>query len=471
MKHLQLFNTFQPILESYRDIKRSDYSNKYEHQFAEYALNEKPLHWDEAERAACRALYGNREVGVVYHGNRINDESNLQKLEEIKSGLAAGEHPTYFMGLKSVSPYRDEAESFALYVKSYDEATTFRMIQSAVYRGSSGRYGSFLITVKPTAEQVILANFGEGKRPKTSAETEAIIYGDVEVVDIHIYYPLTKETYLEQFKEMSPLALFNDFYYRWFSEKKLPRPDSSYIISLLSKIDNEEEAISFVTRLYKGGFVFSFVTSEEFLACPQLKSLLKYITVNDENGRFIFNFTTKKVGASSIKGLGEYLATLPKYKKLTSSKQDEILTRPFKITAEISVKRHMGIYFQLDSNARIILRILVNYKERGITKKHPIINEFNVSIKNMLDELIMGKHISDVDDQTLSDMDGFLHSLYYELQGGVPSVIDMSYIRTVMRYLYSDFAHRYSSQGDDEFSYKLRLYGKLTAYALKIMSL
>src|SRR6478735_1503261 len=115
MKYLKTYSEF--INESYQDLSERDFQDEYDEKFANYALNERPFYLSDEDVEECKKIYGNRDVGIVYHGGKIDSLEYLNIIENLKKGDILN------MKFKSCSPYFDEAQSFAFYIKSYDEYT------------------------------------------------------------------------------------------------------------------------------------------------------------------------------------------------------------------------------------------------------------------------------------------------------------------------------------------------------------
>jgi hypothetical protein len=462
MKYLKTFESFK-INEAYRELDRSDYENKYDYDFANYALNERPFGWSEEDIKKARELYGNRDVGVVYHGGKLDNKEFNDKVRALKPG------DTIKVKLMSSTPEYSTAESFALYVKSYDEMTMMYALKDAIDNGSAGEYGTYVVTLKPKPEQVIVANFGEGKKPTSSAETEAVLYGDIEVVDVKIFDPLNKETYLEDFMEMHPNSLDNDFMKRWFRSKRLERPDSDYIKKILSKIKNEDEAIEFIEKQYSGGWVFDYVTLDEFMSNKFLKKQMDKIIFKD--GHFEFDFGGKRnPGVSAIKGLKEYV--WKNNKKVLLDYYNELLKDP-----EIDMNFKESSYSMGDGEHQVYIndkarKLLLAYKkliEVGQKPKmHPKLEELENELEKYFDDNIIGKHIKDVSVQELEGIERTLQNIGYYGQI-LNGIIDKNVLTAGLVYLYQNFAHRWNMTDKDD-SNKMYKYKRIVEKALQLLT-
>lgn len=74
----------QFLKEAYQDLSDQKFNDVYDREFAHYALNERPIRWNETQRETCRKLYGGIDVGTVYHGGKINTEEAYDLLSKLK---------------------------------------------------------------------------------------------------------------------------------------------------------------------------------------------------------------------------------------------------------------------------------------------------------------------------------------------------------------------------------------------------
>lgn len=460
MRHLKTFNKFK-INEAYRELDRSDYRNDYDYAFANYALNEKPFGFNEEQRKKAQSLYGNREVGVIYHGGKLNNKEHSEIIKSLKPG------DTIKANMMSATPEYSTAESFALYVKSYDEMTMMYALKDAIENGSAGTYGTFVVTLKPKPEQVIFSTYGEGETPTRSAETEVVLYGDIEVVDIKIFEPLSKETYLEDFMEMSPLSLSNDFMKRWFSSNKLPRPNSDYIKKVLNKITSDEEAIEFITNQSEKRWVFGELTMDEAGSNKYIKK--QFTNVVFENGNFYFDFPGK-VHIGVIDGLKEWTwnnnrtVLLDYYNEISKNSDVKIEFKENRSWAKDEYD------INISDSARRLLNVYSKLKELGESVKlHPQIKSFENDIVGYFEDVIIGKHIKDFSSKELEAMRNTLRNL--ENYGDVIlKVIGVDAIKPGLLYLYQSFAHRHQANTKED-KYKIRDYAEIVPYALKLLTI
>lgn len=275
-------------------LNNTDFKDKFDRLFAEYAINEMPLYLSDTEREKCKDVYGGVDVGIVYHGGKINTLHDYELLTRIKNG----ETKTINMRFKSATPDKSTAKSFADYIKSYDTLTMLKQLSNAYERGSSGEFGSYIIKLKPKKENVIYSTFGDTKMKLTrTAETECILFGDIEVVSIEIYEVITKQNYLELITKSSIFDLYeNSFLKEWLRHHKI---DSSiYSDLILEKIINlnEKDLLEFLTNPVD----FGTITFDDVKQNPNFESLMKRIKIrkgipfidNKEIKPFNFNDTS-----------------------------------------------------------------------------------------------------------------------------------------------------------------------------------
>lgn len=200
------------LTEAYHEI--SDSITGLDRDFADYALNEYPLGWDTHEIDQARQQFGGVDVGRVYRGIKIHSAEQLQEVTQLSEGGGYVD-----MRLESASPEWGTAASFANYVKSYDELTMMRELNRAIKNGSAGAFGTAILTLEPSANQVIVKTYTSGneiqhnpnwRAPERSAEAEVILYGKIKCVGASIIPPLTKanwkETLLTTIKSVQQIA-------------------------------------------------------------------------------------------------------------------------------------------------------------------------------------------------------------------------------------------------------------------------
>jgi len=104
---------------------------------------------------------------------------------------------TTTVNMKSYSHFKSTARGFADFVKSYDPTVGGPAMKRALERGSSGEFGSYLITIEAD-ENTILINTQRPDGVTRSAESELIVDGTVNVVSVEIMAPLQVDTWQEQ---------------------------------------------------------------------------------------------------------------------------------------------------------------------------------------------------------------------------------------------------------------------------------
>lgn len=460
------FNNF--INESYSDLSHYDFKDEYDEIFVKYALNEYPIHMSDRERKEASKIYGNRDVGIVYHGGKINSKEFYNNLKKLKSG------DTIKVEYMSATPYYDEAESFAMYVKSYDELTMMYALKDAIERGSAGEFGSYVITLKPKPEQVIFSTFGQGEKPTTAAETECVLYGDIEVLDVKIYERLTKDNYKQEFEKMSLESYFNDFIPRWMFKHKIPRPDSNWIVKwVLGKIKTEDDAIKFIQDLRnKRGFIFKYIDFEEFKQNKILFGLLDKIEFY--NNWFVFMFDKSDKDNKNLNPLINIIPNLKTYIWEENSEflfqyYNDLLKKPAKM--DIEERNILGKYeFKFDQISNRLFTTAEKLKEIGIDVKiHPELKNFESKLNNILKDLILNKHIDDVEATDIEQIEYFFNEIHTRLKKVLPHM-EKTILKQALSYYFNNFAHRFKIKDQNDKN-KLLKYKDSLEDAFKVMSM
>lgn len=448
----------------------SEYKNKYDYEFGRYALDERPLFWSDEEMDECRALYGGQNIGTAYHGNRIKTADQLKTLETIKAKLDSGQRASYRMGLKSVSPDYNTALSFALYVKSYDTGVMLQQLAAAMKQGSSGAYGAFVITVEPKPEQVILCAYRKlGHKLTSTAEEEAIVNGEIEVTNIEIYYPLQKDNYLEHLEQLSPFALFNDFYASWMKSNKIPRPDAHYITAILNKLKTEDEAVKFMIGSTKAPFVFGQLQLDEFLSVPIFQSLLKYVKF--DKTYFTFQFGGVSIGLGIVDGLTDYVLSLPQFRKMFDIEYSALMKNEYRV-GMTGLDRGKGkamyayMYLEMDSNARSMLLMVRTYRSLNVKKTPPVVLEMSRLFDKLYTDYIIGKSLKEIDEEELRTAVKILQETAKLSRIGVLPLLDTTKIKEGCQWYYHHFAHRFSGSKKGSYDNMMRYYSEGLKYCM-----
>lgn len=239
------------------DYERCEAYDGYDKDICNYIFNETPLYWNKEEIEEVKQKYGNVNVkSSLWHGGKISSEEELDKLSNLKPG-----DTMTFDHLFSTSRYKEEAKSFAFYVKSYDEMTMIRALQATYKRGSAGKFGGYLIEIETKPENIVFTTFDSDKRiPTGGAEDEAVVIGTVKVKSIKIYKPLNKDDAKASIDETieSFADLENEFIRSWASYHHI----SDEVDELLAKKLNE--------------FITSEEKAKEFINTSENKNALSY---------------------------------------------------------------------------------------------------------------------------------------------------------------------------------------------------
>lgn len=252
------------LMEAYHKIP--DSITGLDRDFAEYALNEVPLSWGSNKIDQARRWFGGVSVGKVYRGIKINSAEELQEVNQLATGGGVVD-----MQLESASPDWSTAASFANYVKSYDELTMMRALSAAVKNGSAGSFGTAILTLEPTPEQVIVKTYSTGseteqnpnwRAPKRSAESEVILYGNIRCIAAAIIPPLTKanwkETLLSTVKTVQQIEDWS-LLDQWLAQNNISKDElndvSQQIWANVIKTDKDLVDAINTSRLYPATYI------------------------------------------------------------------------------------------------------------------------------------------------------------------------------------------------------------------------
>ena len=177
-----------------QDLDPDDFKDSIDYKFAQYAINERHFSLNDEDKEHAKAEYGGLDGvkdGVIYSGGRITSEKQLEMLREIQDGGVTT------VSMKSYSHLKATARSFADFVMTYDPIAGGKAMKAAMERGSSGEFGSYLITIEAN-ENTILINTMRENGVTRSVENELIVDGEVNVVSVDIIAPLQKDSWTQQ---------------------------------------------------------------------------------------------------------------------------------------------------------------------------------------------------------------------------------------------------------------------------------
>jgi hypothetical protein len=177
-----------------QEMDPDDFKDEVDYKFAQYAINERPLILDDGDKKFAKRVYGGLDGvkdGVIYSGGRIGSEDQLQSLRALQNGGRTN------VSMKSYSHNKATARSFADFVMTYDGGAGSMAYAAALQRGSSGEFGSYLITIEADPD-TILINTRREDGVTRSVESELIVDGSVTVVNVEIIAPLQKDSWTEQ---------------------------------------------------------------------------------------------------------------------------------------------------------------------------------------------------------------------------------------------------------------------------------
>ena len=436
MRFIKTINKY--INESYKRLDDYEFSDEYEEKFAEYTLNERPFFLNSKQMEECKELYGNRNVGIVYHGGKINDFDTLKMLETMNSG------DTINMKFKSATPVYDTAESFAKYVKSYDELTMLHSLNNTYIKGSSGEYGCYIVKLKPKPEQVIIANFGEGNIPRYSSETECILYGDIEVLDVEIIKPLSKESINEYLINLDVLKMFDSFTVDWLRYHKI-KIDKKIFLDKYKAIKDVNKFNKFIIKYSNdhSSFIFNDITFNEAIQNPLFKELLSSAKFNKDTVTISLKINNDKINISAFKGLHTYLVDVYKndiIKFINSVKIDD------KYEIEIyndDKYSSIGYIYISDNQYQFgvkgdVLNSIIWVNDKNIIKNNPLVSKLNNVIDDFLDENIINKKVDDLSNIQVQGICNFIFYLY-QLSEYASNILISKKIKIAMMHIYDNF--------------------------------
>ncbi|MBC8149800.1 MAG: hypothetical protein H8E97_00765 [Bacteroidetes bacterium] len=188
-----------------QNLERDRFKDTIDYKFAQYAINEVPFHLSASDSKRAKQKYGGLDGikgGVIYSGGRINTQKQLASLQAIQQG------GTVSVSMKSYSHRKATARAFADFVMTYDAVAGGRAMNAAIRRGSSGEYGSYLITIEAN-EDTIVINTAKKDGVTRKVEAELIIDGTVNVIGVEIVAPLQKDSWpqytIQQWDELKDL--------------------------------------------------------------------------------------------------------------------------------------------------------------------------------------------------------------------------------------------------------------------------
>ena len=156
-----------------QDLDPDDFKDSIDYKFAQYAINERHFSLNDEDKEQAKREYGGLDGvkdGVIYSGGRITSEKQLEVLREIQDGGVTT------VSMKSYSHLKATARSFADFVMTYDPIAGGKAMKAAMERGSSGEFGSYLITIEAN-ENTILINTMREDGVTRSVENELIVDG------------------------------------------------------------------------------------------------------------------------------------------------------------------------------------------------------------------------------------------------------------------------------------------------------
>lgn len=288
MKKIDVYNLWLETrrkLASYGaniELNEEDFQDELDIAFANYALNEQPLFLDSTEKEIASKIYGGLEGlrgGLAYRGYRIETEKELKELQKLVNG------GTWDANLSSFSHNKSTAREFANFVKTFDPMVGAMELERAISQGSAGKYGSYLMTVKPDEDNVI---FNTANPNITRyVESELILDGPVKVVSVEIMEPLTKENWVDltigKWESLEDMVASWRFVGTWLGKQNINPWDYGLGDWLSEKVRGKEKLADFLTdRKKPSNFLTKFEEYYEWLSNhPNIRELFDQIELEE----------------------------------------------------------------------------------------------------------------------------------------------------------------------------------------------
>lgn len=298
------------ILESFganQRLDEEDFKDEIDYKFAEYAINERHFSLDSADKEYAKDHYGGLDGvqgGVIYSGGRISSQEQLDGLKALRNG------GTTTVNMKSYSHFKSTARGFADFVKSYDPTVGGPAMKRALGRGSSGEFGSYLITIEAD-ENTILINTLRPDGVTRSAESELIVDGSVNVVSVDITAPLQADTWQEQtidtWDSLEDLES-TTFLGAWLEHHKIDPWEGGQLEEFLDEMTGSFDGLATLLTQYGDEKILE-INSKAFLNewlpnHPLIDELLDRVELK----RGSFNYIETKLNGDSV-SLGKELYT------------------------------------------------------------------------------------------------------------------------------------------------------------------
>jgi len=267
-----------------QEMDPDDFKDEVDYKFAQYAINERPLILDDGDKKFAKREYGGLDGvkdGVIYSGGRIGSEEQLKKLRSLQSGGRTS------VSMKSYSHNRATARSFADFVMTYDGGAGSKAYAAALQRGSSGEFGSYLITIEADPD-TILINTRREDGVTRSVESELIVDGSVTVVSVEIIAPLQKDSWTEQtVEEWDSLKDLDgaNFLGVWLEHHKIDPWQDGYLEEYLDEVTSSIDGLVKMLTKYRNSKILELKSKKLYAwleSHPLLEDLIDIIELQRE---------------------------------------------------------------------------------------------------------------------------------------------------------------------------------------------
>lgn len=378
------------------DLDINDFRDDLDLAFANYALNEQPLFLSREEKELARELYGGLEGlkgGLAYRGYRIETEKELKEMKKLVNG------GTWDANLDSFSHSKSTARAFADFVKTYDPMIGMMQMERAISQGSAGKYGSYIMTVKPDKDNVI---FNTANPDITrSVESELILDGPVKVVSVEIREPLTEDNWVDltigKWESLEDMLGSSAFVGTWLEKKNINPWDHGLGRWLSDQVRGKEKLAEFLTDYKKSDNKFTrFDGYYDWLSShPNVRDLFDDIELEGTHLTTNLNGRSVSLGRElyeellAIKGGEQALQLVEKHAEELSKSFSKYVVSDRKIDAGDS----WGAFYPVSN----YLTALIKAKQTGVFKKSmlKILDGFTDFIEELAEQPLTTDNIKD----------------------------------------------------------------------------
>ena len=290
-----------------QNLERDRFKDTIDYKFAQYAINEVPFFLSAADSRRAKKKYGGLDGikgGMIYSGGRIESKKQLASLQAIQQG------GTVSVSMKSYSHRKATARAFADFVMTYDAVAGGRAMAAAMRRGSSGEYGSYLITIEAN-EDTIVINTAKKDGVTRSVESELIIDGTVNVIGVEIVAPLQKDSWpqytIQQWDNLKDLES-TVFLGAWLEHNHIDPWQNGHLKDFLNEMTASLVGLEMLLKDFQNVKLLTMASKQyyEWLSAhPLVGDLLARVELNKKKGE---SGITTKIDGKRV-SLGKKLFT------------------------------------------------------------------------------------------------------------------------------------------------------------------